>query len=140
MPEQPLPCACTSLRKGGRALSRLYDDALDPSGLRVTQYSLLATLARAGSLSLTALADELVMDRTTLSRNLLPLERAGLVHVAPGTDRRLRFAQLTPVGQERLEAARPLWRAAQDQVTEAFGRERLAALLTEVSAFVATTR
>lgn len=134
------PCACTALRKGGRALTRRYDEALAPSGLRTTQYALLATLERTGGLTLTALADELVLDRTTLSRNLDPLERAGLVRVEQGADRRTRRVALTPSGEEKLALTRPLWRAAQDDLARAFGPERLGTLLREISAIVATAR
>jgi DNA-binding MarR family transcriptional regulator len=132
----PLPCACTAVRRSGRALSRMYDEALAGTGLRVTQYSLLATLARSGPAPLTTLADELVMDRTTLSRNLLPLERAGLVLLEPGQDRRTRCASLTDDGRQRLDDARPSWLAAQEQVTERFGRERLKSLVAELTAIV----
>ncbi len=132
----PLPCACTALRRSGRALSRLYDDALAETGLRVTQYALLAALSHSGPAPLTALADQLVMDRTTLSRNLLPLERAGLVVLEPGRDRRTRCAHLTKEGGRRLAEARPYWLAAQEQVTERFGRERLGALMAELAAIV----
>ena len=133
---RPLPCACNALRQSGRALSRLYDEALAETGLRVTQYSLLAALSRSGPAPLTALADELVMDRTTLSRNLLPLERARLVVLEPGQDRRTRCARLTEEGGRRLAEARPYWLAAQEQVTERFGRERLKALVAELTAIV----
>lgn len=136
----PLPCACTALRRGGRALSRLYDEALAGTGLRVTQYALLAALARSGPAPLTALADELVMDRTTLSRNLLPLERDGLVALEPGRDRRTRCARLTEEGARRLDEARPYWRAAQERVTERFGRERLGALLAELTAIAGVAK
>lgn len=135
-----LPCACIALRKGSRALSRVYDEALAPSGLRVTQYSLLAALRRRGPLPLTELADELVLDRTTLSRNLDPLEREGLVAVEPGKDRRTRYALLTPAGEQRLTDARPLWRMAQQRMAEVFGKERLVALLHEVAAVTEAVR
>jgi len=133
---RPLPCACNALRRSGRALSRFYDEALAETGLRVTQYSLLSTLSRSGPAPLTALAEELVMDRTTLSRNLLPLERAGLVVLESGRDRRTRYAHLTAEGERRLAEARPYWLAAQEQVTERFGRERLKALVAELTAIV----
>jgi DNA-binding MarR family transcriptional regulator len=137
---RPLPCACNALRRGGRALSRLYDEALAETGLKVTQYSLLATLARSGPAPLTALADELVMDRTTLSRNLIPLERAGLVALEPGQDRRTRCAHLTEEGRRRLAEARPSWLAAQEQVTERFGRDRLKSLIAELTAIVSVAQ
>lgn len=135
-----LPCACTTLRRGGRALSRLYGEALAPSGLKATQFALLAALERASQLPITALADELVMDRTTLSRNLLPLAKSGLVAIEPGADRRMKVARLTQEGQTRLTDARPLWREAQDQVIGSFGHDRLRALMGELSAIVAAVR
>lgn len=135
-----LPCACNTLRKGSRALSRVYDEALAPSGLRVTQYSLLATLQRRGALPVTQLAEELVLDRTTLSHNLNPLEREGLIAIEPGNDRRTRYARLTPAGEERWINARPLWRAAQERVAAAFGTERLGVLLGEIAAITEAMR
>src|SRR4051794_3428898 len=69
------PCVCSALRRSARATSRIYDDALAPSGLNVGQYAVLVVLARRGPVAVSALADELVMDRTTLSRSLQPLER-----------------------------------------------------------------
>ena len=88
-------------------------------------------------MTINALADELVMDRTTLGRNILPLERDGLISVAPGrTDRRSRELQLTDAGIERLQAARSGWSEAQTRFAAAFGDERAAglrALLREVS-------
>jgi DNA-binding MarR family transcriptional regulator len=136
---RPLPCACNALRRGGRALSRLYDEALAETGLKVTQYSLLAALSRSGPAPLTALADELVMDRSTLSRNLLPLERAGLVALEPGRDRRTRCAHLPEDGRRRLAEARPSWLAVQERVTERFGRDRLKSLIAELTAIVDLT-
>ena len=78
-----MPCTCARLRRTARRLTRAYDRALRPSGLRLTQYSVLANVTRAGGLSITELAERLAMDRTTLTRNLRPLEAAGWVRVAP---------------------------------------------------------
>jgi DNA-binding MarR family transcriptional regulator len=134
------PCVCTALRKSGRVISRVYDEALAPSGLRVTQYALLSTLSREGPLPVTALAEALVLDRTTLSRNLIPLEREGLVAVEPGEDRRTHRVQLTPEGEIRLDDARPAWLQAQQRIAAAFGTERLGALLQEVRAITRAVR
>lgn len=76
-----------NLRKVTRAVSQLYDRMLKPSVLRVTQFSLLVELAIVGSTIISELADKMVMDRTTLTRNLKPLEKRGLVVIAPGQDR-----------------------------------------------------
>ena len=73
------PCACSTLRRATRALTAMYDAALAPSGLRITQLSVLSALARLGPLPVTRLAAEVALDRSTMGRNLDPLERRGLI-------------------------------------------------------------
>ena len=103
------PCVCTTVRRADRTLNRLYDEALQPSGLLTTQYALLSTLSRVGEPMLhSALAEAQLMAPATLSRNLKPLQRDGLVRISPGNDRRTRDVDLTSTGQEALERARPL--------------------------------
>jgi DNA-binding MarR family transcriptional regulator len=109
-------CVVYSLRKATRAVSQLYDRMLRPSGLRVTQFSLLVELAIASSTTISELADKMVMDRTTLTRNLKPLEKRGLAVIVPGQDRRTRVASLTRQGAEVLMQALPLWIEAQAQI------------------------
>jgi len=131
-------CTCLAVRQAARRITQFYDQHLAPFWLRTTQFSILAKLKQLGPMTINALADELVMDRTTLGRNILPLERDGLISVAPGrTDRRSRELQLTDAGIERLQAARSGWSEAQMHFAAAFGDERTAglrALLGEVSA------
>jgi DNA-binding MarR family transcriptional regulator len=131
-------CTCLAVRQAARHISQFYDQRLAAAGLRTTQYSILGKLRRLGPMTINALADELVMDRTTLGRNILPLEREGLISVAPGrADRRSKELRLTEVGIERLRAARAGWSEAQARFAAAFGDERAAglrALLREVSA------
>ena len=131
-------CTCLAVRQAARHITQFYDQFLARVGLRTTQFSILAKLRRKGPMTINALADELVMDRTTLGRNILPLEREGLISVAPGrTDRRSKDLRLTDAGVERLRAAREGWREAQSRFAAAFGEERsveLRALLGEVSA------
>ncbi len=126
------PCTCAALRRAARRLTRAYDRALRPAGLRLTQYSVLANLARAQGegrgLSVTELARHLAMDRTTLSRNLRPLEAAGWIRVAPGPDRRSRAVDLTAAGRRVFEAAQPLWQAAERSFRRSLGRENAAEL------------
>lgn len=111
------PCACITLRRAARALTAAYDAALAPAGLRLTQFSVLRTLARLGPVAVTRLAAEAALDRSTMGRNLDPLERRGLVLVAAGkTDGRERVARLTAAGEAAIAAALPAWRAAQDRV------------------------
>ena len=112
-PPPETPCTCAALRRTARRLTQAYDEAMRPTGLRLTQYSVLANVARAGGLSVTDLAERLAMDRTTLTRNLQPLERQGLIRIAPGTDRRSRAVEITEQGREAYEAALPRWRAAE---------------------------
>src|SRR5262249_23901607 len=82
-------CICLAVRQAARHVTQFYDQCLAPSGLRTTQFSLLATLLRRGPLTINALATETVMDRTTLGRNILPLERDGLIRIEPApSDRR----------------------------------------------------
>jgi DNA-binding MarR family transcriptional regulator len=131
-------CNCLAVRQAARHLTQFYDQFLAPVGLRSTQFSILGKLRGYGPLSINALAKELVMDRTTLGRNILPLEREGLIEIVPGrADRRTKELRLTEAGVERLRAAAPRWNQAQSQFEAAFGRKRsseLRALLDEVVA------
>ena len=127
-------CACANLRGAARAVTRLYDDILRPSGLQVTQFTLLVRIALAGPAPITQLAEGLVMDRTTLTRNLKPLEKQGLIQVASGEDHRIRWVSLTEPGHQALVKALPLWEKAQAQAVKSLGAERFGALLTDLSA------
>lgn len=132
------PCACGRLRRASRALTQLYDDVMAPSGLRVTQYSLLRALARDGTSRVTDLADKLLLDRTALSRTLEPLIERGWVSVVAGRDARTREVSLTPAGTRAVHAAEPHWRNAQSRVTRKLGAaklQRLIATLGEIEAF-----
>lgn len=111
------PCACTTLRRATRVVTAAYDAALAPSGLRITQFSVLRTLARLGPLPVSRLAAEAALDRSTMGRNLDPLERRGLVRIQVGeVDQRERVAHLTDAGKAAIEIALPYWRAAQQRV------------------------
>lgn len=126
-------CACARLRRASRALTRLYDDAMASSGLRVTQYSLLRTLERRGTACLSDLAEELLLDRTALARTLDPLAARGLVALASGRDARTREATLTAAGEKALRAALPQWRRVQAQVAATLGSTRLGALIATLA-------
>ena len=111
------PCICSTLRRATRAITAAYDAALAPSGLRVTQFAVLRTLARLGPLPVTRLAAETALDRSTMGRNLDPLERRGLVRIEVGqADQRERVAHLTATGEDAVETALPYWRRAQERV------------------------
>ena len=122
-------CLCADLRRATREVTAAYDAALAPSGLRVTQFSVLRTLARLGPLPVTRLAAETALDRSTMGRNLDPLERRGLVRIEPGrVDQRERVAQLTAAGQEAIDAALPHWREAQARLTALIEPAEISAL------------
>ena len=114
-------CACLQLRKATRLVTQLYDEALRPLGLRSIQLPILVTLAARGALSVTDLADSLVLDRTTLIRNLQPLRRRGLIEVGRDEGRRTRRVALTAAGHEATAVAVPLGAEAQTRVMDGLG-------------------
>jgi DNA-binding MarR family transcriptional regulator len=126
--EGETPCNCAAIRQAARRVTRLYDQALAPAGLRITQYPILAWLAAAGPVTMHVLADRMVMDRATLGHNLRPLQAQGLVTLTAGQDRRSRLVGLTEAGRRKLRDARPAWDAAQRTFEAAFGAEDSAAL------------
>jgi DNA-binding MarR family transcriptional regulator len=126
----PSPCYCVTVRRAAQTVTQLYDTVLVPSGLKVTQFSLLRAVARHGPASISTLAAAVYLDRTTLGRNLHVLECEGLVSFTSGADLRERMVQLTDKGEAALAAAAPLWEQAQAMVREALGKEQLEALTT----------
>lgn len=123
-PVPPLsPCVCNTLRMVTRAVTQLYDDVLRPSGLRVTQFSVLAALARRGEANVKTLTDALAIDQTTLTRSLTLLERDGLIERTPHPDRRIRTMRVTAAGLRTLATARPLWARAQQRVIGEWGAQ-----------------
>ena len=122
-------CACGRLRRATRALTQLYDDLLAPAGLRVTQFSLLRTLARVGSVKISELAATQLLDRTGLSRNLDPLVALGHVEVVRGRDARTKEVAITRKGIAALRAAEPYWTRAQKEVAKRVGVDKLDALI-----------
>lgn len=131
-------CVCYNTRKVARAVTRLYDDALRPCGLRATQLTLLMVIEAMGEPTISALAEQLVMDRTTLARDLRPMETAGWVSVVPGRDRRTRIVRLTNLGDATLREALPLWRGAQAALVDSgLGVGEWAHLRTELELLVA---
>jgi len=129
-------CACANLRKAARAVTQVFDDALAPSGLKVTQFTLLVTSRLMRESTINDLAERMVIDRTTLSRNLKPLVRSGLLEVRRGEDGRTRLVRITPAGEHALEVAYPLWQQAQLETVGVLGEERHEALLGDISRMV----
>jgi DNA-binding MarR family transcriptional regulator len=133
-------CTCLAIRQAARHVSQFYDQHLAPCGLRTTQFSILAKLKEEGRpLTINRLAEVIVMDRTTLGRNILPLQREGLIGVTQGTvDRRSKEVYLTDVGLKRLKEAWTYWAKAQAGFDAAFGRARDAKLRTLMRAVTST--
>ena len=130
-------CVCFNIRKSARAITQLYEEALRPTGLRATQFTLLVATRVMGTVTISDLAKGLVMDRTTLTRNMKPLEKKGFIRILPGQeDRREREVTLTLAGQEILSAALPLWKTVQQSVVESLGHNRVTRLMKDLSATI----
>jgi DNA-binding MarR family transcriptional regulator len=127
-------CALNKLRKTSRMVTKIYAEYLQPSGLTPTQFSLMTALSLLGSATMKILADVMMMDRTTLTRNLKPLERDGFIKTFPGQDRRIKNIALTDLGRNILDEAFPLWEKAQTHLTLVLGTEQWEALHTSLNA------
>ncbi|MBL4891912.1 MAG: winged helix-turn-helix transcriptional regulator [Rhizobiaceae bacterium] len=126
-------CTCTNIRKAARIVTQAYNDALRPVDLRSTQFTLLANLTRKGDTPLTQLAEAMVMDRTTLTRNLKPLERRQLIHIGHEKDQRVRKIGITPAGKQIFEDALPLWQEMQKQIAQGMGQQRWSDFMNDLS-------
>ncbi|HLB87071.1 MAG TPA: MarR family winged helix-turn-helix transcriptional regulator [Terriglobales bacterium] len=125
-----LPCMCASFRRVSRALTQVYDHALRPLGLRVTQFTVLQALSLAGEVSQGELGQLLVMNSTTLTRTLRLLRAHGWIEERPGEDRRERFFRLSTAGHRQLKRAAPRWEALQEQLRSRLGVAHWNELLT----------
>ncbi|MFZ0236513.1 MAG: MarR family winged helix-turn-helix transcriptional regulator [Xanthobacteraceae bacterium] len=138
-PLKPEDCNCFMIRSAARHVTQLYDQFLAPVELHVTQFSILAKLKRLGSMTINALAKEMVMDRTTLGRNVLPLERDGLIKIeVSASDGRAKELHLTKAGEKRLLAGREAWTQAQARFEDRFGAKRAADFRAILRAVVAS--
>jgi DNA-binding MarR family transcriptional regulator len=130
-------CNCLAVRQAARYVTQLYDRHMAEAGLRTSQYGILARLQRLGPMTINELAGELVMDRTTLGRNIRPLERDGLITITPGrADRRVKELRLTDAGETRFQESRQAWLAAQRSFETGFGPQRSAQLRGMLRALV----
>ena len=123
-------CVCFDLRRATRAISRMYDDFLRDAGLNITQFALLRLIRTEKELSISTLGRYMVMDRTSITRALAPLERDGLIHSRPGADKRIRIVSVTNKGRKLVEDAEPKWREAQEALIETIGEDRWRAMST----------
>ena len=136
---RPEECNCFAVRSAARHVTQLYDHFLAPIGLRATQFSILAKLRRLGPMTINTLAKDMVADRTTLGRNIQPLERDGLIRTEPAaSDRRAKQLRLTKAGDKRLDAALQAWSQAQAKFETTFGAGRASELRAMLRAVVAS--
>jgi DNA-binding MarR family transcriptional regulator len=126
---QPTPCNCAALREAARHITQLYDRHLAVAGLSNSQYSILARLKRLGPTTINALAQDMVLDRTTLGRNIVPLQRRRLIAAARGRDDgRTKELHLTKTGLARLDAGFKEWAKAQAKFEGTLGSDRASEL------------
>jgi DNA-binding MarR family transcriptional regulator len=118
-----LACACANLRRAGRVVSKYYDSVLRPTGLHVSQFTLLQALNIAAEITQKQLAELLEIDSTTLTRTLAPLREKGWLRSDAGADRRELRLSLTTAGKREYKRALPYWRRAQNGLEQALGKE-----------------
>lgn len=129
-------CLNFNLRKADRAVSQVYDKAIAESGLKGTQFTLLNAISLSGGASISTLAQAMVMDRTTLTRNLTPLERDGLIEIVVGADRRTRSVEITRRGRALLDKTLPLWHAEHQRLKTELGAAAATRLIEHLEAVV----
>ena len=129
----PSLCPAFNIRAASRIVTQLFDEILKPSGLQITQFAVLVGVHILDTPSINKLAKGLVMDRTTLTRGLKPLENEGLIKTVSGDDKRTRFVKLTPKGKTALEKTLPYWEKARTVVSEEFGQKHLDGLLKDLA-------
>ena len=128
----PSLCPAFNIRAASRIITQIFDDTLKPSGLQITQFAVLVGVQIMDTPSISTLAKGLVMDRTTLTRGLKPLENEGFIKMITGDDRRTRFVKLTAKGKSVMEKALPYWEEARGIVAKEFGENNLGGLLKDL--------
>jgi DNA-binding MarR family transcriptional regulator len=126
-----LPCMCASFRRAARALTQVYDDALRPLGLRITQFTILQALSLTGKVSQWQLGEILALDSTTLTRTLAIMKRRKWIAMRRGRDGRERLLSLSKAGREQLALASPAWQDVQNHLSSQLGEERWGALFQQ---------
>jgi len=129
-------CTCFNLRKASRIVTQYFDDSMRSIGLRGTQFTLLANAFAYSPITVTRMAEIMVTDRTTLGRNLLPMEKNGLIKVEQGDDRRTRIVQITDAGEKKLEEAYPLWKETQESIKQKIGSQNWSTMISNISNLV----
>jgi DNA-binding MarR family transcriptional regulator len=133
-------CACFNFRKVSRAVTQLYDEALHPCGLRSTQLVILLSVAVQPSANISQLARRMVMDASTLNRNLRPLIQRGLLSLIAAEDGRRKQIVLTESGRAAINAAVPYWSSAQKRLTGLFGKQRYKELTRQMNSVISLAR
>lgn len=133
--EIPASCLDYNLRKTSRIAAQHYEEVMKPCGLRNTQFSLLVAICLMDKPLINDLAQVLGMDRTTVSRNIKPLQRDGLLSIVPGEDKRSRHIVVTDTGKQRLLQAIPLWQKAHQSLQQKVGLENTQQLLATLNMF-----
>ena len=128
----PSLCPAFNIRAASRIITQLFDEILKPSGLQVTQFTVLVGVFILDSPTISKLAKGLVMDRTTLTRGLKPLEKEGLIKIVSGEDKRTHFVIITPKGKSALDRTLPYWEKARAVVSKEFGQKHLDILLKDL--------
>jgi DNA-binding MarR family transcriptional regulator len=132
-------CTCGKLREAARAVTLLYDNAFKSSGLLSTQLGVLHTIYNSASITISELAGELGMDRTTLTRNLSVLERDGLINMSSGKDHRTKIVTITSKGRTSIAKAIPLWNEVQRKVKQQMGENSWRELMQNLGQFLKVT-
>ena len=133
-------CACFNFAKASRSVTQLFNSTLQPSGLRSTQFVLLAVVYVEEPASMSRLVQRMVVDRSTLTRNLKPLEAAGFVKVTQPASQRAKSVRLTAKGRRKLTATVPLWERAQELFVERLGIGKWKGLQKALSSAVTANR
>ena len=133
-------CACLNMRKANRALTQFYDRFLRSAGIRSTQLPILTTIASVGPQRVSQLAKLIVMDQSTMTRNLKFLNEKKLIRVRPGKDKRVREVVLTDKGAKLILKANPLWQKAQSRIADKLGQPVFQQLLSISAATIDATR
>ncbi len=126
-------CTAFNLKKATRIVQNLFDEAFKPMGLEGTQYTVLGHIFVHGPISLTKLADLMHVDRTTLARNLAPLEKKEFIEIKQGSDRRAKIINITSGGKEVLSDALPLWKKTQEEIKTALGLENWSSMISNLT-------
>ena len=131
--EEISTCINFNLKKAQRFLTKLYDSELKKVGIRSTQFSILGILCRRGTMTISKFSDFLTVERTTLTRNLRPLERDGLIKIQSGKDKRNKEITITNKGKNVFAKAFPLWQQAQKRIKDEIGLPKFESILNDLN-------